>query len=242
MLTVIDYMELARCKINVLRDAGFNLTKDMKILDFGCGEGNLVKAFRELGYDAYGIDVIDCPNLDEIHYAKIGFNPYVIPFEDDFFDYVYSTSVFEHVMNTDESLKEIYRVLKHGGISTHSLPSRYRIIEPHIKVPFAGIIQSNAWLCFWAKMGIRNEFQKGLAWKEVFDRNHGYCREGINYMSYKEFKKRITAVFGNARIMTKEITRNSQGRAAALGRKLPIPGYEYMTFFFREWNLLMKKC
>ena len=97
----------------------------MKILDFGCGEGNLVKAFRELGYDAYGIDVIDCPNLDEIHYAKIGFNPYVIPFEDDFFDYVYSTSVFEHVMNTDESLKEIYRVLKHGGISTHSLPSRY---------------------------------------------------------------------------------------------------------------------
>ena len=236
-----DYIKLAQSKINILRDAGFNLTKDMKILDFGCGEGNLVKAFQELGYDAYGIDVIDCPNLDEAHYAKIGFDPYVIPFEDGFFDYVFSTSVFEHVLNTDESLREIYRVLKHGGISTHSLPSRYRVIEPHIKVPFGGLIQGKAWLRFWAMMGVRNEFQKDLPWKEVYDRNTGYCREGINYMSYHKLKKRIVAVFGNVRIMTKEITKNSQGRAAALGRKLHIPGYEYLMFFCREWNLLMRK-
>ena len=74
-----EYTELAISKINTLKDAGFELKKDMKILDFGCGEGNLVKAFRELGYDAYGVDVIDCPNLDEEHYSKLSFDPYVIP-------------------------------------------------------------------------------------------------------------------------------------------------------------------
>ena len=56
---MVDYIDLAKSKINTLKDAGFELTKDMKILDFGCGEGHLVKAFQELGYDAYGIDIID---------------------------------------------------------------------------------------------------------------------------------------------------------------------------------------
>lgn len=237
-----DYEELALCKINVLKDAGFTITKDMKILDFGCGEGHLVKAFRNLGYDAYGIDVIDCEILDDEHFHKIGFDPYVIPFDDAFFDVVISTSVFEHVLNTEESLREIHRVLKVGGVTIHSLPSRYRIIEPHIKVPFAGLIQGKGWLKLWALLGVRNEFQEGLPWQEVADRNIGYCHDGINYMSYHKFKGIIKSVFGNVRILTKEYIKNTTvGMAAKLGRMLPIPGYGYILFFFREWNLIMKK-
>ncbi len=238
---MVDYLELAKCKIKTLNDAGYTLKKGMKILDFGCGEGRLVKAFQELGYDAYGIDVIDCPLLDDEHYFKIGFDPYVLPFEDDYFDCVYSTSVFEHVFNTDESFKEIYRVLKHGGASIHSLPSRYRVIEPHIKVPFAGIIHSKGWLKFWAKLGIRNEFQTGLSWNEVLERNDGYCRECVNYMSYKKLSKIIKSIFGNVRVLKKEIISNEQGRAAEIGRRFPIPGYADLIFFFREWNLIMEK-
>ena len=239
---MVDYIDLAKSKINTLKDAGFTLTKDMKILDFGCGEGHLVKAFQELGYDAYGIDIIDCTLLDSEHYFKLGFDPYVIPFEDGFFDYVYSTSVFEHVFNTEESLREIYRVLKPGGVSTHSLPSRYRIIEPHIKVPFGGLIEGKGWLGLWALLGVRNEFQKGLPWKEVCRRNEGYCRDGINYMSYHKLKGHIDKFFCNTRILKKEIIKNSPGRAAALGRKLPIPGFGNLIFFFREWNLIMYKA
>lgn len=238
---MVDYINLAQSKINTLKDAGFELTKDMKILDFGCGKGNLVKAFQELGYDAYGVDVIDNDLLDDKHYFKLSFDPYVIPFEDDFFDYVFSTSVFEHVLNTEESLKEIHRVLKKGGVTTHSLPSRYRIIEPHIKVPFASMLQSKFWLGLWAILGVRNDFQKGLSWKEVLDRNVGYCKTGINYMSYSKLSKKIKSVFGNVRVMKKEIIKNSQGRAAAIGRRFPIPGYGNLIFFFREWNLFIRK-
>ena len=176
----------------------------MKILDFGCGEGHLVQAFNSLGYDAYGADVIDCPALDEEHFRKISFAPYRLPFEDNTFDYVYSTSVFEHVLNTEEALKEIYRVLKPGGVTVHSLPSRYRIIEPHIKVPFGGLIQSSGWLKLWAALGIRNEFQSGLPWREVYQRNTGFCKEGIHYLKYKELKEIIISVFGNVKIMNKE--------------------------------------
>lgn len=134
-----DYYKLsAECKVNMLRELGFSLEKDMRVLDFGCGEGNLIKAYLELGYDIYGADIMDNISLDAGRYKKIEFDPYRIPYDDNSFDLVYSTSVFEHVQNTEESFKEIYRVLKPGGVSIHSLPSRYRLLEPHLYIPLGG--------------------------------------------------------------------------------------------------------
>lgn len=49
---------LAQQFIEVMKmSEDFSAIKSPKILDFGCAKGFLVKAFRELGYEAYGIDV-----------------------------------------------------------------------------------------------------------------------------------------------------------------------------------------
>ena len=109
------YIMMAECMIRMLQDVGFTLKKNMRILDFGCGNGEMIQAFLSLGYDTYGVDIIDCPSLDASHYKKIGFNPYQIPYSEDSFDLVYSSSVFEHTQNTEEGFREIYRVLKWGG-------------------------------------------------------------------------------------------------------------------------------
>ena len=234
--------ELVMSKIKVLKELGFELTKDMKILDFGCGDGELVQGLLDLGYDAQGVDILDTSALDSSHYKKIDMDTYRIPYEDNYFDYVFSTSVFEHVQNTEEALKEIYRVLKPGGITTHSMPSRDRLIEPHIRVPLGGIWQSNAWLWIWAFLGVRNEFQTGLEFKDVYERNKGYTRDCLNYMSYKKLKKIIVSVFGNANLYKWKHIKYMPGGAVKLGRRFPIPGYEYLLFFFREWNFYMKKA
>lgn len=109
------YIMMAECMIHMLQDIGFTLEKNMRILDFGCGNGELVQAFWALGYDTYGVDIIDCISLDASHYEKIDFNPYKIPYSDNSFDLVCSSSVFEHTQNTEECFKEIYRILKRGG-------------------------------------------------------------------------------------------------------------------------------
>ncbi len=236
-----EYEHLAQCKIQLLSAYGFELKKDMKILDFGCGKGGLVNAFNKLGYDAYGCDFDDIDTIDADHYKKIELDPYHLPYEDNSFDFVYSTSVFEHVMNKEESLKEIYRVLKPGGFTLHSLPSRYRFIEPHEKIPFGGLIHNDFWIKLWAFLGVRNVFQKGLSWREVYRRDKGYFRDCLNYLSYKDFKKIILSVFSNVNIVGKEYVEIMPGGAAKLGRILHLPGYSRLLFFFREWNIYMRK-
>lgn len=240
-LSLEQYVAVAESMTGMLKGLGFDLKKGMRILDFGCGNGEMVEAFTSLGYDAYGIDIIDCPALDPDHFRKIGFDPYILPYDNDFFDFIFSSSVFEHVQNTEEALKEIYRVLKPGGATLHSFPSPYRFLEAHIFVPFGGVLQNDLWLKLWAFLGIRNPFQKGLSWKEVYRRNKGYCRDGINYYRYRDFRRIVLSVFGNIRIVTKDYFENMPGGAARIGRTIPVPGYGFLFFTFREWVLFMRK-
>lgn len=104
-----------------------------------------------------------------------------MPFDDNFFDFVFSHTVFEHVQNYSETLSEIHRVLKPGGTSLHIFPSRYRFIESHVYIPLASIIQQHGWLMLWAKLGIRNEHQKGMSAKQIASNNYNYLKNHTTY-------------------------------------------------------------
>jgi len=212
----------------------------MKVLDFGCGEGHLVSVFKEMGYDAFGVDIYNA--FDSEFFRLIETSPFKIPFEDNTFDLIFSTSVFEHTMNHEECLNEICRVLKPGGATLHLLPSRWYLpVEPHIYVPLANIFQSKIWLTFWALLGIRNEYQKGKTWKEVVSLNIEYCKTGIKYLSWKSYKEMAVSIFGNIKFAKKEYIKHADGGCAKLGRKVPIPGIHHIVFLFRESVILMRK-
>lgn len=109
-----------------------------------------------------------------------------MPFEDNAFDYIFSSQVFEHVMDYDITLKEIRRLLKPGGLSLNIFPGRYLFIEPHVFVPMASIIRNKVWLLFWACLGIRNSFQKGKNAMEVATLNYNYLNKCTNYLTKKQ--------------------------------------------------------
>lgn len=90
------------------------IKENSKILDIGCGEGNLLSILPKC--KKYGIDIAS-------RYVKIAKkkNPKAVikigdveklPFKDGFFDFVFCTEVIEHVSNPKQLLKEIKRVLK----------------------------------------------------------------------------------------------------------------------------------
>ncbi len=105
---------------------------------------------------------------------KIEMNKYKLPLEDDSIDFLFSGQVFEHVIDYPTTLAEIQRVLKPYGFSLHDFPSRYKVIEPHVYFPFASIVKNKTWLTFWAYLGIKYNFQKGMPAKEVAGENYHF--------------------------------------------------------------------
>jgi ubiquinone/menaquinone biosynthesis C-methylase UbiE len=165
-----------------------------RLLDFGCGAGERVEAFRRNGFDAVGCDLAlpdDAPDT----LRPIARDPYRLPYDDASFDRVYSITVFEHVMNYDLALAEIRRVLKPGGISVHVFPSRWKPIETHTYVPLASRFQSYGWLYLWAALGIRNEFQRGQSARETAAANAHFLRTETNYLTKRSLREQVLRHF-----------------------------------------------
>lgn len=208
---------------------GMDQPGQIKLMDFGCGRGNLVKRFLELGYDAYGCDIK--PHWqNEMHgeadrFSTISNAPYRISFADNAFDVVVSTSVLEHAQNTEELFQEIHRLLKPGGYSMHLLPGKWYLpSEPHIYVPLVNFFWPNCpkwWLTVWAFLGVRNEFQEGKSWKEVAQLNKEYCKHGLCYWSNRKYRNISLQVFRNYSAPMEFYIKYSPGGVANLLRKLP---------------------
>jgi SAM-dependent methyltransferase len=85
-----------------------------RILDLGCG----LKPYKQLFTNAGEYIGIDIENPGHDHSKEeidVYYDGKTIPFEDNSFDCVFFSEVFEHVFNPDEILKEVFRVLKPNG-------------------------------------------------------------------------------------------------------------------------------
>lgn len=117
-----------------------------KILDYGCGSGDIVKAGRESGLDIVGVEAFYGGSRSKEVAASRGLmdvsvfslsKDYCIPFPDGTFDLVVSNQVMEHVEDLDFTLSEIARVLKPSGELLTLFPASEVIREGHCGIPFA---------------------------------------------------------------------------------------------------------
>ena len=76
----------------------YNIQKKNNLLELGCGRGEFLKGFSDIGIGCYGIDLSDyakktCPFA---HISKIDLALEKLPFQENFFDFIYSKSFVEH--------------------------------------------------------------------------------------------------------------------------------------------------
>ncbi len=116
--------------------------KNLRVLDYGCGAGQIVRRLRDAGLDAYGCDVFyeggdyspDVPS--DIQERVRHMEGDLVPFPDAHFDLVVTNQVMEHVPDMAVVLSEIDRVLKPGGTVLSLFPDRGVWREGHCGIPF----------------------------------------------------------------------------------------------------------
>ena len=194
--------------------AGAPLAPGSRVLDFGAGAGRHVAEFLEAGYDALGVDEISSAHeegsVEERFLRRMRPPAYRLPFEDASFDFVYSTTVMEHVLDPGRALGEIARVLRPGGLSIHVFPARWRPVEPHTFVPLGGVLQSYPVLRLWAALGIRNALQREMTPTEVALWNAQYLRTGTSYPTLPEWRLRAQPHFARTQWREADFVRASR--------------------------------
>ncbi len=91
------------------------------VLDFGCGSKPYKSLFTTA--DNYiGLDIEVSGHSHKNEQIDVYYDGKTIPFNDNHFNHVFATEVFEHVFNIDEVLPEINRVMKPGGFLLITCP------------------------------------------------------------------------------------------------------------------------
>ncbi|TVR99355.1 MAG: class I SAM-dependent methyltransferase [Rhodospirillales bacterium] len=215
----------------------------MRVLDLGCGNGDIVRGWIDMGFDAYGCDFRFKPGpevetlFQKGRLALITERPYRLPYPDGHFDVLVTNQVMEHVCDYPATLKETHRVLKPHSVCLHIFPARFVPIEPHIHVPLATVFQFWLWLALWARLGIRKTNQYDLSWREVADDNHRYLSNHTKYLAsadiYENFSKYFQEFYW-AEAAFLRYSPNPRGRTFyQIGRIFPVLFWVYRTFWSR---------
>jgi len=99
-----------------------------KVLDVGCGDGttlSLIKRhygnFQDFGFDISERAVKLAKDKGVNAFVQNADDPF--PFPDSFFDVIICSEVLEHLVFPGKCVKEIYRVLRSGGVAIFSIPN-----------------------------------------------------------------------------------------------------------------------
>lgn len=193
------------------------LNQKMKILDYGCGAGRILKEFSYEN-DCFGVE------LNEVAAAEARLNGLQIIGDENldsgiynnFFDIIVLADVFEHLYTPLETLKIFAKCLKKGGVLLISTGNSQAIPDRHIASEFW------YWRIF-SHLQMLNE--KHVLWlkKELLFSNY-FCKsvshynvsliesvkQFLYYQSYNFYKKYKRSFFGKIIFKIPKISRISK--------------------------------
>ena len=193
--------------------AGFDQTRNLKVLEIGCGLGTDGAQFAKAGADYTGIDLTQAA----VDLTRRRFELFNLPgtfrvadaehlnFPDNSFDLVYSHGVLHHTPDTPAAVREVHRVLRPGGRTAVML---YHRNSYNYRVNISILRRAGVHLLRW---------DAGLSLVRLFTgepedslREHARrLRSERNYLNLQEFLNRNTDGAGNplARVYSREEAR-----------------------------------
>ncbi len=176
----------------------------INVLDWGCGRGRSVAKLRELGFNAFGVEIDDATmknGFDLFHSRGLKPNQLlrniedISDFADGYFDFVFSEQVFEHVKDLMLVAKEQARLTKINGVGLHCFPSSHCVEEGHLFMPFVHWLPKNR----LRKVSIMMMLALGKGppngWPEIRDRPLSHRAEVFyQYLNNKTYYRDIDTI------------------------------------------------
>ena len=99
--------------------------KPGRLLDLGCGRGEHMAVFAQLGFDVAGVDISPrAPELAKGYHVEVAdLERDPLPFPSNSFDFVFSKSVIEHMCHPERLLSKALEALRPGGTAVIMTPS-----------------------------------------------------------------------------------------------------------------------
>jgi ubiquinone/menaquinone biosynthesis C-methylase UbiE len=103
-----------------------------KILECGCGTATFLQYMANKSYDCYGVDLSEevlrktriSAEKRELNIDLKHGDIYKLPYQNNFFDFVYSGGVMEYLQEPEQAIMEMKRVLKPGGVLAMTIVPR----------------------------------------------------------------------------------------------------------------------
>ncbi len=122
-----------------------------RVLDYGCGIGQMIAQGRERGLDIWGADsskdiyaawadAVPAQARDRVRKIKSTRADY----PDAHFDVVLSNQVLEHVRDPESTIADIHRLVKPGGAVIAAFPVTDTWYEGHVGLYFAHRLRESA--------------------------------------------------------------------------------------------------
>jgi len=109
--------------------------KKGRLLDVGCGPGDVIYLLKRVGFDLYGLDIsehaVKVAHKNGLDNVILGTEDKINSFPDGYFDYIRASHVVEHMLDPVGFFNDCYKKLCDGGsllISTPNINSFNRFI------------------------------------------------------------------------------------------------------------------
>ncbi len=172
----------------------------IKLLDYGCGRGEVVSAALERGLDAYGVDLYYAGgsarkmamagSLWGARILELKDDKF-IPFPDASFDLVTANQVFEHIEDFSLPVQEVHRALKPGGVFVNVFPSALTWREGHIGIPFSHWMKRDGRFRYWYTLALRS---LGLGYKKGNSGPRQWTETRLEWIDVWTFYKPIAKI------------------------------------------------
>lgn len=142
--TVDDDGDMSQVPFNYRYLLGHASVIGGRILDYGCGSGQIVTMGRQRGLDLWGADTYSGRYMSSLDAVALETRAYIrqihrarAEFPDAHFDLVLSNQVLEHVIDPDAVIADMGRLLKPGGTLIAAFPVISTWYEGHLGLYFA---------------------------------------------------------------------------------------------------------